>query len=68
MIGEVDGKIILNNDKWRRVQAYRGQKPDKKLLEEYIKIGGAIMEVEKTPKKATKKTIKKAAKKVTKKK
>jgi len=63
MIGEVDGKIILNADKWYRV-ANRGDKPTKALLEQYLAIGGAVKEV---PKKVAKKTTKKVAKKTIKK-
>lgn len=71
MIAEFNGKGVLNKDKWYRV-AKRGEKPTAKLLAEYIKIGGATIDLEKKPaprkrapakKAATKKTTKKVVKK-----
>lgn len=62
MIGEVNGEIILNLEKWRRVAPVKGTQPTEELLKEYKKIGGATMKVEE-PKKVAKKTTKKVVKK-----
>jgi hypothetical protein len=69
MIAEVNGKGILNRDKWMRVYK-RGDTPTEAQLEAYLKLGGAVIELpkaKKVAKKAAKKVAKKATKKVAKK-
>lgn len=63
-IAVVGNKMAMNRMKWHQV-AKRGDKPTQAMMDAYIKLGGAVREIE--VKKAVKKVEKKVVKKVEKK-